>query len=211
MKTLLSAVAVTLVLLGQAPAVAAGKAATLKPNAENETGPVGIGPLKLGMSKAEVEALTHGDVYLAARMHRTFNRNSDQDPGVERYVSKLVTPLSSSPIDLSLAFKDGVLNAISVFARGRSSVVSTLVAQVVAKFGEGSFSNSTYEIPCGFLNGEKLSAQNGDVTQAWTTKSGDNKTIQTTFTRARMDICSARWHGDSVIGVTLEHLTFKSL
>ncbi|WP_162989525.1 hypothetical protein [Comamonas sp. lk] len=214
MKTLLSAVAVAAILVspGQALAGATEKVAIPRANVvEKETGPVGVGPLKLGMSKADVEAQNFGEMYLASRLLRSFNKNSEQVPGVERYVSKLGTSFSSSPIDLSLVFKNGALTTITVFARRQSSVITTLAAQVLSKFGEGKFSDSTYETPCGFLNGETLFAKTGDVNQVWKTKGVDHKTIQTTFTRARLDTCSARLHGDELIGVTLEYLTVELL
>lgn len=214
MKTLLRAVSVTAILLvlGQAPTLAVGKAAVPKGKfVEKEADPAGIGSLKLGMSKAEVEALTFGDLYIASRFLPTCGKKSKNIPGAERYVSKLVTPFSPSPMDLSLVFKDGALISISVFSRRQSSVVTTLAAQVMSKFGEGVFSDSTYEIPCGFQNGEKLLAKNGDVTQVWTNKGTNHTTIQTTFTRARLDSCNARRQGDELIGVTLEHLTVELL
>lgn len=191
MKSLLSAVAATSFFLisGQAPVEAAGKSAIPKAlSTEKKTGPVGIGSLKLGMSKPEVEALKDGDAHVVSRLHRLFNKKSESIPGVDRYVSKLVLPISSEPVSLSLTFKDDLLIGISVFSRAQNSVITDFSNEVLANYGEGVASDSTHLNPCGALNGESISAKSGDISKVWTQKSAGNSTIQTTFRRAHMGV-----------------------
>lgn len=215
MKSLLFSAAATsfLIFSGQLPAAAAGKSAVPRAPTivKKETGPIGIGPLTLGMSKAEVEALNSGDVYVASRLHRSFNKNSEQIPGVERYVSKLVTPISTTPISLSLVFKDSSLVSISAFARQEDSVITTLAAQVLAKYGEGALSDSSHAKPCERINGETIAAKNGEISRVWERESVGTPTIQTTFKRAHMDTCPANQHVNEAVAITLEFLTIEAI
>ncbi|CUA99334.1 hypothetical protein [Comamonas thiooxydans] len=213
MKTVLSALAASMLVLSfSMPVSAAGKQS--KPKAtvvEKETGPVGFGPLKIGMTKSAVEALTSGDVYLASPLELAPVKNAEPDPTKERYSSTLMTPVSTTPVKISLTFVNGALSFLSMSATEQNSVITKLSSQVQEKYGEGSFSDNTRDEQCLYRNGANFTIKNGDAARMWSQQGSGGTTIQTTFRRALMDMCPSNLRYDGITKMTLEMLSIEEL
>lgn len=213
MKKLFAATALAMLALGvSVPAAGAGKQAKPKQvQTEKETGPVGFGPIRMGMSKSDVDALTSGDVYLASPLSPDNRKYSDQPDGLDRFESKLKTPLSAALVKAVFTFKDDALIFMYLSASDQNSVISDLSEQVRAKYGDGTFSDSTQDEPCIYRNGASFSVKKGDQKRTWSQKSGRDGEIRTSFVRSRMDMCPVNLRWDTITNITLEMLSIEAI
>jgi len=161
--------------------------------AKQETAPVAFGPIKLGMSKASIEALTSQDgFYLNAPMTPfEYSEKIKPEPGKDLFNGLLASPYSSEPMKATFKFKDDALVHIGFDLENRESLFNELKAMVVKKYGQPIIKGEMKEEQCLYKNGANFKIKDGIVTYIWTKEieNSIDEEISTTFTDLAMAMC----------------------
>ena len=111
--------------------------------------PTGFGPLQLGMTKQAVEALpSQGDAFLTAPLVEKENSSKGMHP---RFVSRLQSPLSEEPAEVTLSFGDGKLFFITIELEQHS--LRAAEDQLTAKYGPPIVAEKTEFKKCVYQDG----------------------------------------------------------
>ena len=111
--------------------------------------PTGFGPLQLGMTKQAVEALpSPGEAFLTAPLVEKENSSKGMHP---RFVSRLQSPLSEEPAEVTLSFGDGKLFFITIELEQHS--LRAAEDQLTAKYGPPIVAEKTEFKKCVYQDG----------------------------------------------------------
>lgn len=131
--------------------------------------PTGIGPINIGMTKAEIDALpVDGSVHLASplRVFEPKHQVSSKAQGRDIYVSELVSPLAASPRKVELHFVGDRLISIGVTLEGELDT-DRAVRMISEKYGEPQKRDERKEEQCIYKNGSNFKLQYGTLEYVW--------------------------------------------
>ncbi len=172
-------------------------------------GPVGYGPLKLGMTKDAVAALPlTGDISLADGLVEA-RQKTPLPIGTVSYRSKLGTPLRSEPYDVSLTFKSDRLASIYITLDDASFALFT--KQITERYGNGSVNDTRSEEQCIYRNGSNFTLRSGVVQTNWNEPVTRTEKIQTTLTDLLIDACPSRLDMPRVGPIRQKSLTIETV
>ena len=155
-------------------------------------GPIGFGGLKLGMTKAQVEALPDSEpVRVALPMTPVQHKKTAPVANVDIFDAQLVTPLDSSPIKATLTFKEGRLTNISAELSNSSNVLERLSKQISDKYGQGDIEDNRKEKQCTYGNGATFKIKSGSVHTIWTSSPIEGGSAVTALRHLHIEQCPA--------------------
>jgi len=157
-------------------------------------GPTGIGPLQLGMTKAEVAALPATGIHLASELgpyQPPGTTTVEPKPGEEKSSTTLQTPWQEEPLKTTLTFQDGKLSSIFVSWDDKEHLVKTVADQIAAKFGPPTVSDRTKVERCPSYGGGSEEVRSGSMDYTWKQQQGDKEVRARTGTYT-LDDCLAR-------------------
>jgi len=157
-------------------------------------GPMGVGSLQIGMTKAEVEALTEGAVRLAAPLAPDADGTKLPD-GMERFDMSLQTPWSETPLDGGVTFTNGAASEVFINLDESEARMKRIGQQISEKFGAGDYDDSRRKEYCRTYGGGSEEVLSGFVTHSWVKIAGGSE-ITTRLTSMTMDSCLKRERGD---------------
>lgn len=195
-KILLAALFTVLATSTHAAEQKTSKAKAVKPAAAasvKATAPVAFGAVKLGMTKAQVEALTEKDsFYLAMPLTPyVYSKGSTPVEGDDKFDGNLVTPYNAEPIPLTLTFKNDLLTSINIDLDKQEKLADNLESMVEKKYGPPNIHDEMKEEQCIYKNGANFKIKSGFLIKSWTQDVGDatGEVITTTFTDMRLASC----------------------
>jgi len=160
------------------------------PVAATAKGPIGIGDMKIGMSRAQVEALpSDAPVHLTEPMSPYVYKNRKPTPGEDVFDTKLLTPWSDSPLKAVLTFSGGTLASVSVTLDDSANMANEIRGQIAAKYGAPRVQDDMKEEQCVYRNGANFKVKSGVVTYLWTEPSTDHAPIETSVLQASFESC----------------------
>ena len=125
-------------------------------------GPLGIGDLKIGMSRTEVEAISHNAaVHLAEPMSAYVYKNSTPTPGEDLFNTKLTTPWSDTPLKATLTFSNDTLIGVSVTLSDSTGMADEIRKHIAAKYGDPQVDDTMKEEQCVYRNGANFKVKSG--------------------------------------------------
>lgn len=139
-------------------------------------GPTGIGPLQLGMSKAEVAALPVSGIHPASDLGPYVppgNSTPTLKPGEERSSTTMKTPWQDEPLEATLTFQDGKLTSIYMSWHDKEYLVKTVTDQIASKFGQPTVSDNTKVERCPTYGGGSEEVKSGSMDYVWKKLQGD--------------------------------------
>ena len=165
---------------------------------EMQTGPVGIGPLKIGMTVDQINALSVSDgVYLLSGMQLS----APVDPemlkrlGVklapvvgERYEGDLVVPFSENPVKSKLIIYEGKLASVYVRLDGKG-LTDKVTDQITDKYGSGKVDDRLEEELCIYKNGANYKLKSGAYYNNWSQSVSSGPEIKTKIGYYHIQIC----------------------
>lgn len=144
------------------------------------TGPSGLGPLKIGMSKSQVEALSAADgIYLTSSMTPYVSQSYVPVEGVDIFRTYMQTPLASTAFDTYLTFEAGKLSVINFGLDDAGTVLEKINSQISEKYGAGVVKSDKKEELCIYKNGANFKITTGETKTTWTEQSSKNQRIET--------------------------------
>ena len=133
-------------------------------------GPTGLGPLQIGLTKAQVEALPQTGIHpttpLAVDVPPA-NLPVKMKPGEERFKTTLQTPWQDAPLEASLTFQDDKLSSIYVGWDNKEHIVKTVTDQITEKFGQPSIADRIKTERCPSGGGSSMELKNGSLDYSW--------------------------------------------
>lgn len=171
------------------PAAAVAVAEKVAPKA---TGPVSFGAIKLGMTKAQIEALTAQDsFYLQSPMTLyVYPKNSTPIEGVDKFDGALITPYRTSTVPSVFTFKNDALTSFYIDLEKEESLADELQKMVEKKYGQPKIDDSMKEEQCLYKNGSNFKIKSGLTMTTWTQELADSTDVITTsFTDMRVAMC----------------------
>lgn len=152
-------------------------------------GPTGIGALKIGMSKAAVEALKAEDqVYPLSALEPKENSDKYLYIYTEYYKSKFHLPFSEKPLEVTLGFEEDKLLDINVALEDSYEDFLTVNGQISSKYGPSKKTEMPGVEKCRYGNGTSFDANNKGTYHRWS----DASFIQTILFKLEMESCPAR-------------------
>lgn len=152
------------------------------------TGPVGFGPIKIDMTKEELETLTATDsTYLASPLTVKEEKYAKPKEGVIRYDAQLKIPQSPTPIKGMFTFEEGKLRAFIMEVHGIT--FEFMQKQIAEKYGAGEVKDQQKEEQCIYKNGSNFKLINGDKTVSWHQNISPTEQITTSALDMQMATC----------------------
>jgi hypothetical protein len=181
-----------------------------KPSSKVEhknTAPVGIGPIRIGMSKDAALALQKSDgVYLTAPLEEHTDKYISPKPGTVTYSAMVKTPNSEEPLNLLLTFEGDRLKEIFINFEQSPYLFEKFKSQIIEKYGPGLEKDERKEKQCIYKSGANFKINPGTVATIWTYDSPDGSTIETRFADFNFKICPV-----NLIDGTVDFSNTKSL
>lgn len=172
------------------------------------TGPNSFGPLKLGMSKDAVEALSEKDgVFLSAPMSAYVYKYSTPTEGLDKFDAKFNSPVSNQPLEVVLSFRDDVLQTIYISFKDSNVAFEKVKSQLTEKYGLGKQENSRKEEQCIYKNGANFKITTGDISQVWVDAPSPSEQVQTKISDYLFSSCPSNLRYGSVSEINLRSLT----
>ena len=177
-----------------------------------KTGPTGIGPLQIGMSKDDVIKLQESDgVYLTEPLSNYESKYYTPVAGIDRFSTKIILPNSSAPINISLSFSSNNLTEINFDFEDSPYLYEKLKDQIAEKYPQGIFKDGRKEEQCVYRNGANFKISSGSFGTTWTQVIGTNDSIETRAYIHKVDMCPSSLRYGSVGGVELKTLSIKKI
>jgi hypothetical protein len=179
---------------------------SLTAQAANAAGPTGIGGLKLGMTKAQIEALK-GDVQLSSGLTDWKPSNSvdyTPKPGKVRLEGMLDNPVSGKG-KVTLTFTKGKLTQIFLKLDDRSDFV-TAKNLISSKYGSPKVDNRQKDEQCIYRNGNSFSLKNGKAMYQWRQQQGD-LLVSTEIYELLVNICPSNLRYGTTGGIAVRWLS----
>lgn len=179
------------------------------------TGPVSFGKIKLGMTKAEIEALTAQDnYYLVIPMSPYVHpKESTDEPEADKskYKGRLVTPFNGAePLVATFTFKNDSLVYLSIDLENRDSLFDDLKEMVTNKYGQPVIEGKMRVEQCRYRNGANFPEENGVVSEYWTAAVPDSTTefIITSFLNIKLESCPTSLK-DNMIKINIKSMDMR--
>jgi len=177
-----------------------------------KTGPTGIGPLQIGMSKDDVINLQESDgVYLTAPLSNYESKYYKPVAGIDKFSTKIILPNSSTPVNFVLSFSLNKLTEIEVDFENSPYLYEKLKDQIAEKYTQGVFKDGRVEEQCVYRNGANFKINSGSFGTTWTQVIGTSDAIETRAYTHKVDMCPSSLRYGSVGGVELKTLTIKKI
>lgn len=175
-------------------------------------GPTGLGTIKLGMSKEEIEAIPASeDVRLEGTMTPYQYKNQAPKPGVEKFDAALVTPLTTAPLKAVLTFEEGRLTGLYVSIDDASGLLERLAKHISERYGPGKVEDSRKEEQCIYKNGANFKLTSGVVRTQWTEEAGTTERIETSLSDIVVDVCPSNLRYGGIGAVKLKSLNIQKV
>lgn len=149
----------------------------IKNNEIIKKGPSGIGSLKLGMTKDDIEILQEkGDTYLQSPLVESSVRFGGD---VTEYITEIKIPISIEPIKTKLNFRGNSLFFIELLFEERDDVFKNVLAKIAEKYGDGLIKNGRKDELCLYQGGANFKIETGIITTQWIEEVGPNEANST--------------------------------
>lgn len=129
-------------------------------------GPVGLGYLKMGMSKGAIE---QGDEKGAIKLLEPLQevKLSSTSPIADAYyTAPALLPFSTEPVKLNLGFKDGTLSLINVGIPDEA-MESKIREELEGKYGPPTIDDRRKDEQCIYKNGTNFTLKSGVFSVGW--------------------------------------------
>ncbi len=123
--------------------------------------PDGIGPVKIGMTLAQLEKLTEGK-YAVKNLQLASTQNI---PGLVQYRGELVSPITLQPASAGFNFKDSRLIGFYVTVEERE--YDEIIQLLSAKYGKPTIVKNWKDEQCIYKSGNSFIKRNGEETFRW--------------------------------------------
>lgn len=164
------------------------------------SGPIGVGPLQIGLTQAQVEALpATGGIHLAEPLGPYVppgGRPVELKPGEERFAAKVQTPWDGAPLDSSLTFTNGSLSSIYIKLNDSEALMKRVADQIAEKFGAAKVVDDTKVERCPSYGGGSTEIESGSLSHRWSVVQGQ-KEIRTSVSSYVLESCLSRSYGQA--------------
>lgn len=156
-------------------------------------GPTGFGPIKIGMTKDEVESLSSKDKYFLSTPFSSTKTIGKGRPSKDYFDSTISGPDIREPIQTTLGFSKNKLTYIIMIFPENNWLFGRLKNQVTKKYQAPKSFGFIDEKQCTLKNGRKLVIGTGIESDLWRAEMPDNpsKIIQTSFKNIDFVGCSS--------------------
>lgn len=159
-----------------------------KPAPDKGAGPVGYGPLKIGMTKVALEAMQESDgVYLKNYLSPYEDSDAKLKEGEEKFKGVLVTNLGASPIPTTFTFEKGQLTTLDMELD--EFTYRRVKAQITEKYCSGKVEEHRQEEQCVYRNGANFKVNSWFVFTKWNQKMDAAQEIATSLGEVVVDMC----------------------
>lgn len=169
-----------------------------KENSMPAKGPVSFGSMKIGMSKAAIEALTVKDDYYLKepfadpvyREELNKMKESYEFEGIKRLQGLVINPFSIEPLKVGFIFKKDALEEMWVDVNNKD-LFNKFKSMVENKYGKPATSGVVIDKQCINKDGSNFTIQKGSLIHRWSEKlaNAPREEIKTSFTSALTGIC----------------------
>jgi len=174
------------------------------------TGPNSFGPLKIGMTKEAVEGLAEKDgIYLATPMSPYVYKYSSATEGIDKFDTKLNSPLTNQPLDAVLSFRENALQTIYISFKESVTVFEKVKEQISEKYGVGKQENTRKEEQCIYKNGANFKITTGMISQTWVDIISQSEQFETKLSDYLYSSCPSNLRYGSVDEINLRSLTIE--
>ena len=157
-------------------------------------GPVGLGYLKMGMSKSAIE---QGDPSGAIKLLgplQELKLPTKAPVADDYYTTQAVLPFSPDPVKLSLGFKGESLSVINIQLPDEA-MENKIRAELEGKYGPPKLDDGRKDEQCIYRNGNSFTLKSGVMSVGWT----DEETSTTTaLNLVHFQSCPSSLSGDMV-------------
>ena len=176
------------------------------------TGPVGLGPIKIGMQMDAVTQLQETDgVYLAEPLSAYENKYYTPKPGIEKYATKIKIPNASKPLESVLTFSANQLTEIYLNFENSPYLYDKVKDQIAEKYNQGAIKDERKEEQCIYKNGANFKITTGTVATTWRQALPSGEAIETRLSEFKFDMCPSNLRYGSVGGTELKSLTIRKV
>jgi hypothetical protein len=163
-------------------------------------GPVGIGELKLGMTREQLDGINSDSVvHLTAPLAPLESKHYKHVPGVDVFTAMVKTPFDGSPLHGAFKFTSGRLISVSISLTYDSPGFETAREMIAARYGDPSTTDSTSEEQCVLRTGANYKVRNGKVIHSWWSESEEIGYVETQLVDNVLDGCSISRLGGGAI------------
>ncbi|CAN7353807.1 hypothetical protein LJR118_002060 [Acidovorax sp. LjRoot118] len=161
-------------------------------------GPVGVGYIKLGLTKEAVEkGVDDGNIKLLEPLRASRQTGSYRPGPGEQWFTGRAELASKTRLNLSLKFQDDVLEYISVDL-STTAIRNMLKGDIEEKYGPGNVIDSREEKQCLYRNGSNFKVKSGEVNTDWIEKREPDETIRTRYSEFAIKDCPSDLRAGSI-------------
>lgn len=172
------------------------------------TAPSGIGPLKLGMTREAIDALTtDGGIFLLGPLTPPVAYKSTE--GEQRWESFLQSPLTALAAKATFTFKLGFLTHIGIQLDEDS--LQRAEAQLSAKYGAPTVTADNEEEQCLYKNGANFKLPKTSRGAAWVGHADDGQRVKVVSYSINHGTCPSNLKYGAVSSIKLYGLTIERL
>lgn len=151
------------------------------------TGPVGFGPIKLGMTQPELESLqADGGTYLQSPLTPYESKEPPKD-GEIKLKSLVHTPLQAQPLEMIFTFTEGSLT--NLYITLEEVAFDKVKAQVTEKYGAGKVEDTRKEERCLYRNGANFTVTSGQLLVQWYEPVSDAEKVEARLSDFSVGVC----------------------
>lgn len=176
-----------------APKNAKSKKAEVTSQSNKVTGPTSFGPVKFGMTKADIEALTTADnFYLKEPMaDYVYSNGQMAQPGLDKFTGLLMTPYRTAPLKGTFTFTNNILTSMYFNLEGQEDLYKDLMAMVEKKYGAAKIDDRMKTEECIYKNGSNFTKKSGFINHDWASKVEDSSDdeYRTSFMNMTLAVC----------------------
>jgi len=176
------------------------------------TGPVGLGPIKIGMKMDAITQLQETDgVYLAEPLSAYENKSYTPKPGIDKYTTEISIPNSPKPLASVLTFSANQLTEIFLNFESSPHLYEKVKDQITEKYNQGAIKDERKEEQCIFKNGANFKITAGTIATTWRQNLPSGETIETRLSEFKFDSCPSNLHYGSAGRIELKSLTIRKV
>lgn len=154
-------------------------------------GPTGLGDLKLGMTKDQVEAIS---LESSAHLNSPLVPFEDKAPKAHEqrslYQTTIKSPIDPNPLRASFVFTEGQLSAIHVYFDYDSQMLENAKEMIMSKYGDPKVADTMKEEQCILRNGANFKLKSGKLSYSWSESSPELGYVETTLLEDVMNSCT---------------------
>lgn len=175
-------------------------------------GPIGLGSIKIGMSKESIEALTAiSGVYVTTPMTPYVYKYSSPKAGEDKFDTSLLTPLSENPIKSVLTFDSNKLVSLSLDLDGSDGIFDKIKKQISDKYGNGVVEDNRKEEQCIYRNGANFKITSGSLNTKWFENINQTEKIETVISDVVIETCPSNLRHGGLDPIKVRNLTVKKV